>query len=158
MRESVTATVPGVVFINFSVAYLDAGAGAAFTSFRDQRDREIAEMMTSHSGDPRRWEMRRAIQQRYRDRLPKVDAAVLLRHIDHAARTAGVDHVGLGSDFDGVSGMVPQGVEDVSKYPVLVKGLIELGYTDADIRKIMGENLLRVMRAAETTAAEMAAR
>ena len=148
----------GVVFINFSVAYLDAGAGAAFTSFRDQRDREIAEMMTSHSGDPRRWEMRRAIQQRYRDRLPKVDAAVLLRHIDHAARTAGVDHVGLGSDFDGVSGMVPQGVEDVSKYPVLVKGLIELGYTDADIRKIMGENLLRVMRAAETTAAEMAAR
>jgi membrane dipeptidase len=148
----------GVVFINFNVAYLDPGASAEFTSFGGRRGREVAEMMASHSTDPLRWEMRRAILGRYRDRLPKVDAAVLLRHIDHAVKTMGADHVGLGSDFDGVSGMVPAGVEDTSKYPVLVKGLIELGYSDADIRKIMGENLLRVLRAAETIAAEMAGR
>ena len=60
--------------------------------------------------------------------------------------------MGLGSDFDGISGMTPKGMEDVSKYPVLVKGLIEMGYSDADIRKIMGENLLRVMRANDAAA------
>jgi len=65
-----------------------------------------------------------------------------------------VDHVGLGSDFDGISGMVPRGMEDVSKYPALVKGLIEMGYSDTDIRKIMGGNLLRVMRANEAGAAK----
>ena len=63
---------------------------------------------------------------------------------------AGADHVGLGSDFDGISGMTPVGMEDVSKYPVLVKGLIEMGYSDQDIRKIMGLNILRVMRATNT--------
>ena len=54
--------------------------------------------------------------------------------------------------FDGISGMVPTGMEDVSKYPVLVKGLIDLGYSDADIRKIMGLNLLRVLRQTEEVA------
>ena len=58
----------------------------------------------------------------------------------------------LGSDFDGISGMVPQGLEDVSKFPALVRGLIDLGYADADIRKIMGENLLRVMKRNEEVA------
>jgi membrane dipeptidase len=62
------------------------------------------------------------------------------------------DYVGLGSDFDGVSGMAPDGMEDVSKYPALVKGLIDMGYSDSDIRKVMGENLLRVMRANEAVA------
>ena len=78
----------------------------------------------------------------------------LLKHIDHVAKVAGPDHVGLGSDFDGISGMAPMGMEDVSKYPVLVKGLIEMGYSDADIRKIMGLNILRVMRATEDIAKE----
>ena len=64
--------------------------------------------------------------------------------------------MGIGSDFDGVAGMVPDHMEDVSKYPALVQGLVERGYSDADIRKIMGENLLRVMRANEAVAREMA--
>jgi membrane dipeptidase len=60
-----------------------------------------------------------------------------------------VDSVGLGSDYDGISGMTPSGMEDVSHYPTIVKGLIELGYSDGDIRKVMGLNLLRVLRANE---------
>jgi membrane dipeptidase len=84
--------------------------------------------------------------------MPPVDVKQLLQHIDHVAKVAGVDHVGLGSDFDGISGMTPRGMEDVSKYPVLVTGLIKMGYSDADIRKVMGENLLRVMRANEAGA------
>jgi membrane dipeptidase len=146
----------GVVFINFNTAYLDDKAAAAFTRLHSARDREIADMLALNRSNPRRWEMKRAIQQRYKAQLPAVDMRAVLRHIDHAAKTIGADHVGLGSDFDGVSGMVPDGMEDVSKYPALVKGLIDMDYSDSDIRKIMGENLLRVMRANEAVAREMA--
>ena len=124
--------------------------------YTSARDREIADMLALNRGNPRRWEMKRAIQQRYKAQLPPVDISAVLRHIDHAVKTIGADHVGFGSDFDGVSGMVPDGMEDVSKYPALVQGLIDMGYSDADIRKIMGENLLRVMRANEAVAREMA--
>lgn len=142
----------GVVFINFNTAYLDRKAYDVFAANRDRRDREIADMMALNRNNPRRWELKRAIQQRYRRLLPKVDSGAVLRQIDHAVKIAGPDHVGLGSDFDGVSGMVPEGLEDVSKYPALVKGMMEMGYSDTDIRKIMGENLLRVMRANEAVA------
>ena len=143
----------GVMFVNFSVAYLDTKGWQAFSGYRDQRDREIADLMTQQAGNPRRFELKRAIQQRYRKMLPPVDYKMVLRHIDHVAKLVGPDHVGLGSDFDGISGMVPAGLEDVSKFPVLVRGLIEMGYSDTDIRKIMGENLLRVMKRCEEVAA-----
>jgi membrane dipeptidase len=142
----------GVIFINFSVAYLDQKAWDIFRSYRDQRDREIADMTALHRNDPERFELTRAIQERFRKRLPVVDYRAVLRHIDHVVKLVGADYVGLGSDFDGVSGMVPKGLEDVSKYPVLVRGLIEMGYSDTDIRKIMGENLLRVMTKVEEVA------
>jgi len=146
------ASKGGVVNINFNVAYLDRKAYDAFAQFRDQRDRDIADMLGLNGGNSRRWEMKRAIQERYRAELPKVGIDAALRMIDHAVKVAGADHVGFGSDFDGVSGMVPAGMEDVSKYPELVRGLIGMGYPDEDIRKIMGENLLRVMRAVEEAA------
>jgi membrane dipeptidase len=146
----------GAVFINFNTAYLDESAAAAFARLHSARDREIADMLALNGSNPRRWEMKRSIQQRYKAQLPVVNISAVLRHIDHAAKTIGADHVGLGSDFDGVSGMVPDGMEDVSKYPLLVKGLIDLGYSDVDIRKIMGGNLLRVMRANEAVARKMA--
>ncbi len=60
-------------------------------------------------------------------------------HIDHVRSVAGIDHIGLGGDYDGTSSL-PVGLEDVSKYPALVVELIERGYTDADVRKILGEN------------------
>jgi membrane dipeptidase len=139
----------GLVNINFNAAYLDRKTYDSFAAFRDQRDREIADMLGLNAGNSRRWELKRAIQQRYRAQLPKTGIDAALRMIDHAVKVAGADHVGFGSDFDGVSGMVPVGLEDVSKYPDLVNGLIAMGYADADIQKIMGENLLRVMRATE---------
>lgn len=142
----------GVVCINFHAGYLDKRAYDVYMSNRESRVREVKEALTLHASSPKRWELVRAIMDRYYKLMPPVDAKQLLRHIDHVAKVAGVDHVGLGSDFDGISGMVPRGVEDVSKYPVLVKGLMEMGYSDADIRKIMGENLLRVLRANEAGA------
>lgn len=141
----------GVLCINFNAAYLDRNAAGVFAPLRDRRDREIAAMMAANRDNPRRWEWKRAIQQRYKAQIPKVDISAIVRHIDHAVKIAGADHVGIGSDFDGVSGMVPEGMEDVSKYPSLVKALIAAEYSDSDIRKIMGGNLIRVMRAAEAT-------
>ena len=72
--------------------------------------------------------------------------SLLIDHIDYIARLAGVDHVGLGSDFDGVSSL-PEGLDDVSDYPKITKALKERGYGEEDIRKILGENFLRVFRA-----------
>ena len=66
-------------------------------------------------------------------------------HIDHVVKIAGVDHVGIGSDWDGIN-TVPAGLEDVSKMPALTSALLRRGYTEADVRKILGGNLLRVLR------------
>lgn len=138
----------GVICINFHAGYLNEAAHAVYIKNRPQRDAEI-------KAAGKDWERIRAIQRRYFDYMPRVSYKELLRHIDHVAKLVGPDHVGLGSDFDGVSGMVPSGMEDVSKYPVLVKGLIDLGYSDDDIRKIMGLNLVRVLRENEDRARSM---
>ena len=81
---------------------------------------------------------------------------VVLDHIDHIAKTAGVDHVGIGSDFDGVD-KLPTQLEDVSTYPRITQGLLDRGYSEPDIHKILGGNLLRVMREAEKTAQRLQA-
>jgi len=135
----------GVVCVNFHAGYLEKAAYEVYAKNRPARDAEIKQAGV-------RWEEVREIQRKYFAMMPKVDYTVLLKHIDHVAKLVGPDHVGLGSDFDGISGMVPVGMEDVSKYPVLVKGLIKMGYSDTDVRKIMGLNILRVMRAAEEVA------
>jgi membrane dipeptidase len=79
---------------------------------------------------------------------PRATVADAVRHIDHIRKVAGVDHIGLGGDFDGITS-VPDGLEDVSKYPNLIVELLRRGYKDDEIRKITGLNLLRVMREAE---------
>ena len=71
----------------------------------------------------------------------------IVEHIDHAVKVAGVDHVGLGSDFDGAT--MPIGMEDASKLPKLTEALMEKGYADADVEKILGGNILRVMEQVE---------
>jgi membrane dipeptidase len=79
--------------------------------------------------------------------LPKVTWEKIVEHIDHAVKVAGADHVGLGSDFDGAT--MPLGMEDVSKLPKLTDALLKKGYSEADIEKILGGNILRVMEAVE---------
>jgi membrane dipeptidase len=84
--------------------------------------------------------------------LGRIPLSKLLDHFEHAVKVAGVDHVGLGSDFDGVDDMLPEGMEDISKIPNLVRGLMERGFSDDDILKILGGNTLRVMRQVEAVA------
>ena len=75
-------------------------------------------------------------------------------HIDHIVRVAGIDHVGLGSDYDGVS-MLPKQLEDVSTYPLITQELLNRGYTADEIKRINSGNILRVMRNAEQVAKQM---
>jgi membrane dipeptidase len=144
----------GVICINFHAGYLEKSAYDVYIANRPARDQEIKDVLASRPNDPARWATVREIQQKYFAKMPKVDYKMLLKHVDHVAKIVGPDHVALGSDFDGISGMAPVGMEDVSKYPTLVKGLIEIGYSDEDIRKIMGLNILRVLRATEEVAAK----
>jgi membrane dipeptidase len=87
------------------------------------------------------------------ERPPHATLADVVAHIDHIRKIAGIDALGIGSDYDGVE-CTPVGLEDVSKYPNLTRALLEKGYSAGDIRKIYGENLLRVMRAVEKLAAD----
>jgi membrane dipeptidase len=87
---------------------------------------------------------------------PRATLRQVADHIDHIRKIAGVDAIGLGGDFDGITTVV-QGLEDVSTYPALIAELLRRGYTDEDIRKIAGRNILRVMRAAEAASARLSA-
>jgi membrane dipeptidase len=80
-------------------------------------------------------------------KLPRVEFAKIIEHIDHAVKVAGIDHVGLGSDFDGAN--MPYGMEDASKLPRITEVLLQKGYSEGDVRKILGENTLRVMSEVE---------
>ena len=85
---------------------------------------------------------------------PKATLAQVADHVDHIRKIAGIDHIGLGSDFDGIES-TPVGLEDVSTYPTLTAELLRRGYSDSDVGKILGLNVLRVMRAAEKVSARL---
>lgn len=86
-------------------------------------------------------------------KLPRVEWEKVIEHIDHAVKVAGAEHVGLGSDFDGAG--MPYGMEDVTKIPQITEALLKRGYAEGDIRKILGENTLRVMEEVERVAKQM---
>jgi len=138
----------GVVGINFNSGFIDPG-------FRkrseDARKRAPAPPRpVAATPDAGASNVEAAAAARY-ERLTRPEAAspppfdLLIDHIVHAVKVAGVDHVGIGSDFDGVSSL-PQGMEDVSRLPRITQALLARGYSDADIKKILGGNFLRVLR------------
>jgi membrane dipeptidase len=85
---------------------------------------------------------------------PKATIAQVADHVEHVRDVAGIDHVGIGSDFDGITD-TPQGLEDVSKFPALFAELARRGWSDSDLKKLAGENMLRVMERAEAVAAQL---
>jgi membrane dipeptidase len=89
-------------------------------------------------------------------KLPRVDYSKIIEHIDHAVKVAGIDHVGLGSDFDGAN--MPYGMEDATMLPKITAALLQKGYSEGDVRKILGENTLRVMTDVERVSRELNAK
>jgi membrane dipeptidase len=97
------------------------------------------------------------IQRQFADQIPRPPLSMLIDHIDHIAKVAGVDHVGLGSDFDGVNGQLPEGLNSPADLPKITAALMARGYSAEDCRKILGGNLLRVFREVEQVAKDLQA-
>jgi membrane dipeptidase len=145
------AEAGGVIQIAFAPSFLTEAAHKQSEILWDIMDQYMVEHDVSW-GDPE-FEERIAL---YYEQDPKVETSVsdVADHIEHVIELAGIDHVGIGSDFDGISSG-PTGLEDVSTYPTLIEELLRRGLSEDDIRKICGENLLRVWSEVERTAEEL---
>jgi membrane dipeptidase len=95
------------------------------------------------------------IEREWMAKIPRPPLKSLIDHIDHIAKVAGIDHVGLGSDFDGVSGATPQGIDSAADLPKITQALLDRGYSAQDIHKILGGNLLRVFGEVERVSREL---
>ena len=144
----------GVVHINFFEGFLDESYGTRMKTVAPELAEQAAlDKKTPKFGDRTAYGPEsRKINAKRIAKLGRIPLSKLLDHFEHAVKVAGIDHVGLGSDFDGVEDQLPEGMEDVSKLPNLVAGLMDRGFSDADILKILGGNTLRVMRDVEKAA------
>jgi membrane dipeptidase len=138
----------GVAMVNFFPGFLDPRYAAAQAAFTSKHKAELDALMKRH---PKPSDMRAAIAKMGGGDLPKTPLSLLIDHIDHIAKVAGVDHVGLGSDFDGVPSL-PEGLSGMDGLPKITLELLRRGYSDDDVKKVLGENFLRVMGQAEAYA------
>jgi membrane dipeptidase len=139
----------GIVMINFYSGFVEPTAAQQMRGMFDVQRR----FREQHPNDPQ------AAQRAYdawrrANPVPRGTTATLADHIDHVRRVAGIDHVGLGSDYDGVTSL-PAGMEDVSRFPNLTAELLRRGYSEDDVRKVLGGNIIRVMRQAEEVATRL---
>ena len=138
----------GVVGVNFYSGFLSAPFVEAKRGLDARDDDERAAIRERLKGDPDRMDVELKQASRAYDAaeaaMPRPPFDVLIDHVEHMVRVAGVDHVGLGSDFDGV-GALPDGVNSCEDLPVLTERLLARGFSEGDVRKILGENFLRVL-------------
>lgn len=136
----------GVIQINFGSTFLDGEISKA----RDKQ-REELQALLAEKGLGFRDEGAQEIIDQFREDNPSLysDVEMVANHIDNVVAIAGIDHVGLGSDFDGVGDSLPTGLKDVSQYPNLIKELLKRGYSEEDIAKICSKNVFRVWQAVE---------
>jgi membrane dipeptidase len=141
----------GVVMVNFYDGFIDPKKAEVTFNARAKEE----ELKQQFPNDPKRVEAEMK-QWRAQYKFDKTPMSVLLDHIEHIIKVAGIDHVGLGADLDGIPfDAAPVGLEDVSKYPVLTYELLKRGHSETDIKKVLGENLLRAMARCEQVAKEL---
>ena len=139
----------GVVMVTFVAGFISP----ASSKYREEHRKEENRLRAQYGDDEASIE--KGLEE-WQEIHPEVKATLsqVGDHIDHIRQVAGIDYIGLGSDYDGTSSL-PVGLEDVSTYPNLVAELLKRGYSDEDVKKILGLNLLRVMRASEEVAARL---
>jgi membrane dipeptidase len=149
--DSILARLPkngGVVMVTFVPSFVSPEAAA----WEKDYDREWTRLKATVSDTTER--RRQADEWKDAHPQPRATLKQVADHIEHVRQVAGADHVGIGSDFDGIDA-VPIGLEDSSKFPQLFAELIRRGWSDADLKKLAGQNLLRVFHSAEATAARL---
>ena len=141
----------GVIMINFGSTFLDK----TVSDHRTQLRKNISELL-EHKGLQAEDEEAKALVKEIfdNDSLAYSDVRMVANHIDHVVKLAGVDHVGFGSDFDGVGDSLPAGLKDVSQYPNLIAELIKRGYTETEIEKMCYRNIFRVWTQVENYASK----
>jgi membrane dipeptidase len=146
----------GVVQINYHVGFLSQEFRNAEKA-DPEINKAIGEEVQKRCGDNEACQLiegdRLTREYVEKGKLPRVDWTKIIEHIDHAAKVAGVDHVGLGSDFDGAN--MPYGMEDATRLPKITEALLKKGYSEGDVKKILGENTLRVMADVERVSREL---
>ncbi len=146
----------GVIQINYHVGFLSQEFRKAEKT-DPEIDKSIAAEVQKRCGDKEGCQLIEGdkITREYveKGKLPRVDWTKIIEHINHAVKVGGVEHVGLGSDFDGAN--MPYGMEDASKLPQITEALLRKGYSEGDVRKILGENTLRVMAEVERVSREL---
>jgi membrane dipeptidase len=141
----------GVVQVNFYSVFVDAKTVAPQSAERDKRLKSRQDAINEkYKNDPERL-AEESDKLEAANPLPPLPISKLIDHIDHIVKVAGIDHVGIGADFDGANDM-PEGAKDVSMLPNITYELLKRGYSERDIRKILGENFLRVFAEAERVA------
>jgi membrane dipeptidase len=147
----------GVVQVNFFSGFLDEDYRKAVEAQAKDQAAAIQKYIDSlkAQGKPVSYVEVDRMERAWTAKIPRPPFKVLIDHIDHIAKVAGVDHVGLGSDFDGVSGATPQGMDSAADLPKITQALLDRGYSADDIKKILGGNLLRVFRQVETVSHEL---
>jgi membrane dipeptidase len=147
----------GVVDVNFYSAFDDENFRKQVDTQQKEVDAAIEKFKAKRKaeGKPVTYMDIDHIQREYLAKIPRPPLKSLIDQIDHIAKVAGVDHVGLGSDFDGVSGALPQGMDSVADLPKITQALLDRGYKPDDIKKILGGNVLRVFRQVEEVSRQM---
>ena len=150
----------GVVDVNFFSGFDDQKYWDAAQAQKKDEDAAVEAYLAQQraEGKPVSYMTAEHIQREWMAKIPRPSFSVLIDHIDHIAKVAGVDHVGLGSDFDGMSGATPSGMDSAADLPKITQGLLDRGYSAEDIHKILGGNVLRVFREVERVSHEMQAK
>jgi membrane dipeptidase len=147
----------GVVQVNFFSAFIDENYRRAAEAQSKEREAAVQDFLDKSKKEGRSASYIQVdhIEREWASRIPRPPLKSLLDHIDHIADVAGVDHVGLGSDFDGVSGAMPEGMDSAADLPKITQALLDRGYKPNDVTRILGGNLLRVFREVEKVSQQM---
>jgi len=147
----------GVVQVNFYNAFIDENYRRAAEAQAKERDAAVKayDDRQKAAGKTVTYLDNDRIEREWAAKIPRPPLSSLIDHIDHVAKVAGIDHVGLGSDFDGVSGATPERIDSAADLPKITQALLDRGYHAEEIRKILGGNLLRVFADAERISRDM---
>jgi membrane dipeptidase len=149
----------GVVMVNFYSGFISQAYRDAQRAQKPEVDKATADLKAKFKAEGKEitYSDLETLQRKMADIIPRPPLSALIDQIDHIAKVAGIDHVGLGSDFDGVSGQLPEGIDSAADLPKITAALMARGYSPADCDKILGGNFMRVFKEVEAVSKQLQA-